>query len=983
MLGLRNLGLFATSLGNRDFNGGLAQATGLLKAWTGKVTAANVQAPLPNVVPYVIQQMGSRKVAFIGVFGQADQAATDQTIVAGLNVTASDVQSLLDARDAAEAAGANYFVALLSGRVNLPVNADAVVAPFAAKFDFIAFGLALNTEFQRSVNGTLVLSSLESGTGYARVLIPSRTLTFVRMPANTPQDPQGALDLTVWTQLSTCKGSSKTVTVTHRMLGRAVSRSTNGLRYCRIAENPLNTLQLEGMRRIANTQIAVMNTGATRDDLPSSFVPDAGLGLQRNSATGPLDLVSGDADSISPFGNGIVRQNATSAELCKIAVWALCSDAAPQISKQIMGQFVGLKFKGIMYSNLSCAVTDFRLTTGELIDCSLTTDSHPVALTSFLLTGGDNFPIIAGPSFPLNQTDRDVHLAQLKLLGVQAGASPVPIDTFLPFDMIITRRERICARSYTMEVQVAWNASISNTSFSALPFSNSSAACVEMEITGLSPRQFSQRGSSFTSVSTVLATPNDFSVIVRRDGLIAGQIAGYALNITVYSSDPALAGSFFPVRVCLPEASDIKPFYSAFNTTAIAVSRDGGPFLLFTGKVDFVNNDTGFWATYCGTIDVQVNQPTVVIAARSTSSSSFAVVEQVFLFLFGIVYLAFTIYAGVLLVHHILLTRAQSDEWSDFLNPAMVVRVELMLVGICRFLYFVLLPWDTFARNPLGGYFLFEFPFILDFSIYSTFIQLFVTVFHWRKLRTIEKRYLWVPLLIVNLLLFAFFFIALIVYGVSASANVQQAVVLAYRITLASVAFLVVVCFAVYGTVLFRRVRAAVKAGNAPSWLAQMQRLTIVTALATCGILAIFIVIIYSAIQVVPDPVLSSTPWLICFLFFAELLPLLAILHDLHRTALVNQSTFLSAVSSKGENSSSSPAQSGGSGNNKRRATLSFKVASSAKENASTSRQNKSRIDSDNVPSAVISGEVADVDKAFADAEVEVEEHFKRNSVVL
>jgi len=294
----------------------------------------------------------------------------------------------------------------------------------------------------------------------------------------------------------------------------------------------------------------------------------------------------------------------------------------------------------------------------------------------------------------------------------------------------------------------------------------------------------------------------------------------------------------------------------------------------------------------------------------------------------------------------------------------------------------------------LGGYFLFEFPFVCDASVYSTFIQLFVTVFHWRKLRTIEKRYLWVPLLIVNVLLFAFFFTVLIVYGVSTDPNVQQAIVLAYRITLASVAFLVVIAFTIYGTIFIRRVRKAVQSGNAPSWLPQMKRLLVVTALATCGILAIFIVIIYSAVQSVPDPVLSSTPWVICFLFLAELLPLLAILHDLHRTALVNQNNFLSANSSKAEASSPAGSSSTPSGPfSKRKTTLSFKVSGRSKntEDDGGVHKKSGRIDSANVASATMSpmsGEVVDIDSAFAEADDDQEgknldDGFKRTSVVL
>merc|ERR1711991_486635 len=269
---------------------------------------------------------------------------------------------------------------------------------------------------------------------------------------------------------------------------------------------------------------------------------------------------------------------------------------------------------------------------------------------------------------------------------------------------------------------------------------------------------------------------------------------------------------------------------------------------------------------------------------------------QVFLFLFGILWPVFTGYAIILLVHHFVLTQAvvNSPSFIDYMNPAMVVRVELIVVGLCRFLYFVLLPFDIFATNVLGAYFLFEFPFILDFSIYSTFIQLFITVFHWRRLRQVEKRSLWIPLLIVNVLLFAFFFAVLIAFGVSEDPAVRGSLVLAYKCTLAALAFIVVIAFGVYGTVLAVRVRKAVKSGNAPLWLPQMKRLTVVTALATCGIMAIFIVIVYAATLTVPDPVLSSTPWVICFLFFAEMLPLFGILHDLHRTALVNQAAVLS-----------------------------------------------------------------------------------------
>lgn len=79
-----------------------------------------------------------------------------------------------------------------------------------------------------------------------------------------------------------------------------------------------------------------------------------------------------------------------------------------------------------------------------------------------------------------------------------------------------------------------------------------------------------------------------------------------------------------------------------------------------------------------------------------------------------------------------------------------------------------------------------------------------------------------------------------------------------------------------------------------------MQRLLAVTALASCGMAAIFSVIIVIAVQPVADPVFASVPWLILFLFFAEMLPLFAVAHDLYRTALAAQGTcrLLEAASS-------------------------------------------------------------------------------------
>ncbi len=63
----------------------------------------------------------------------------------------------------------------------------------------------------------------------------------------------------------------------------------------------------------------------------------------------------------------------------------------------------------------------------------------------------------------------------------------------------------------------------------------------------------------------MLAPPNDYAVVTRSDGLVVGQLAGYPVNITVYSSDSTVVGASITVQVCVPEAQFVKPFYSGFQ----------------------------------------------------------------------------------------------------------------------------------------------------------------------------------------------------------------------------------------------------------------------------------------------------------------------------------------------------------------------------------------------------------------------------------
>jgi 2',3'-cyclic-nucleotide 2'-phosphodiesterase (5'-nucleotidase family) len=649
---LSYLGLDVTSFGNRDFTVGefqrsdffgsvflfcflllgLPQVLSLLPAWTGKIVAANIRMPLPNVVPYVIRTVSpGLRVAFVGVLPREDQLVMDQGIVQQLNCTSDDFTSIVDARNSAALAGANFFVLLFNSRMTTVATASAEVAPVAPYFDLIASGIGANTAFSSVVNGTLVVSSLEGGTGFVRITLPSKAFSLVAIPANTKSNPLAALETKMWNDLSTCKGSAKLASLSVKLLGRSNTISSNKLRYCRTYENPINVMMLRSMQRLVpGASIAVINTGAVRDDLPSLFTPDSGLGLRRSGNAGPYDVVAGDTDSISPFGNTLYSVNMSSSELCAMSVWALCSDPAPVVTRQLMGSIVGLKWKGTFFPNLTCALTDLRFADTDLpVDCSLTTDKHLVALASFLTTGGDGFPILRNTPFPFNITDRDYLFGGLKTFS--AESSVLLPEHYLPFDMVTTRIERVCNSSYMLEVNNGWHVAIPLASFSTLRFDATS--CFSLSVTPVDARDLSRKGASLTSVSTVLAPPNDYSVIYRSDGLLVGQIAGYAIRVTIISNDTTLDGQIVSVNVCMPEVEYTKPYYDQFKQPSIGVARGGKGFVLGGTNVVY-NNSRAYFSTYCGTVQVKINEETIVVAARSvsTSSSSFNTAEQVCFF---------------------------------------------------------------------------------------------------------------------------------------------------------------------------------------------------------------------------------------------------------------------------------------------------------------------------------------------------------------
>jgi hypothetical protein len=898
MLQLSATGVLITSLGQTDFIVGLSQTAALLDAWGGTVVCANVRSSVIRVDPCKVVF----NVAFCGVLTLSSQTALSPELLIALNVTQTDMSDLIAARNTAALNGATFFVALLDTRLPLVSLIPAYIADITAYFDVIALGLehGVSGAFTLAVNGSLVVSSSSDGKGFVRISVPDRNMTMVTVNAATvAPNLRAELELSLWQGGAIATQSAKTMQVSSRLAGQSLSTASNGLKYKKLGENPIGALCLDAVRSYANVSIAVFNTGSIQSDLPSTFAPTIGLGLRRMSP--PFDLVTGDCGALDPFQTAVVLQNASSSELCKIASWCANGDATKSaLAKGLQGYMRGMKLMASYSSNGSSSLLSFSWPNGTSVDCNCTSDWHTVALLSFLVSGGSGFPV-----FPLwRPVELRTSMASILCAYTSSlkGQAPVSVDSLLPFDAIVVREEMACAPVYTMEVLPGFNVTL---------FSVQKSICSNMtiRISSASPRQFSSKVASLTSVSSILAPPNEYATVVSllSDSIVVGQLVGYVMNVTFASTnDTEVAAT---VRICLPEASFI-PLFGRFSAFAIATSRNGGPFRVL-GSASYTPQDNGYWGTYCSNVSLPLNEVLLIAPVRTAQlTSSFNVAEQVFLFLFGVLYLAVAVYCSVLLVRRVAAALVARTTVIDLL---LVVRVELILIAVLRCLYFCMIGFGVFASNVFGAYFLLEFPFILDFSVYCSFIYLFFSVFQVEVCGCIRRKdgnRVWIVFVLLNIGLFCFFFAVFITYITVAGSNL---VVLAYRVTLASIAIMVVILFGIYAVMLLRAVhegRRLTDGDQAPLWLPHMSRLAAVAIMSSVGVLAIFIVILYSALQPVIDPVLSSAVWLICFLFFAELVPIIAIMVSLLFSSPRSQETGLSARStlSKSKWSSSNSA---------------------------------------------------------------------------
>ncbi|MPZ48123.1 MAG: bifunctional metallophosphatase/5'-nucleotidase [Dehalococcoidia bacterium] len=325
ILALNRLGLDADTLGNDNFDGGIAYLQRLVTMAQFPFVAANlenVDANLIGVAPYRIFETGGVSIAVIGVTDPEAPSLVFPGNFGSITVTAPAVAANY-ARDAAAREGAQVFVLLTdlsldSVEDGVASGALADLADRVTGFDVILGGHS-DIQYSGTVNGALVVEARSEGLSYARTSLTVSAAGEVTdagtefvVPLATAVTPDAELTALVASyrdrlaeQLSHVVANAGGAIPLRDACGQAEARSCESLAAGVLAD---------AMRLVYGSDFAIVNAGGVRADItcpaqddPADFCPAA--------SPRPFPITAGQIEAVLPFGNLAATAEVTGAEL--------------------------------------------------------------------------------------------------------------------------------------------------------------------------------------------------------------------------------------------------------------------------------------------------------------------------------------------------------------------------------------------------------------------------------------------------------------------------------------------------------------------------------------------------------------------------------------------------------------------------------------------------------------------------------------------
>ena len=397
-------GFDADALGNHNFDAGLARLQQQIDAAEFPYLAANLrnlEGNLDGVAPYEIFERAGVKVAVIGVTNP--EAPTLVRPGAFGSITISDpVAAAQRARARAIKEGARVFIAI--GHLGIEGTDPATGQPAGPLVDFAeavdGFDLILgdhtNVQYQKVINGALVVENLSKGAAYSRIaltvdpgngrLISAANQVVTPLVSGVTPDPNVVAMLAPYRAELAERLDGK--------IGEATGLFPRGSNIERLGEVAIGNLLADAMRETYGTQIAFTNGGGIRASLPSSYLP-ADTTLRRPSpgyaAGPPYDLVLGDAYAVLPFGNLALTRTLTGAQLWSALEYSVGS--LPSANGKFL-QISGFRFEFSVSQPAGSRVLSVTLDDGTPVpnDASFTVTA---TTNDFTNAGGDGYTMLA------------------------------------------------------------------------------------------------------------------------------------------------------------------------------------------------------------------------------------------------------------------------------------------------------------------------------------------------------------------------------------------------------------------------------------------------------------------------------------------------------------------------------------------------------------------------------------------------------------
>ena len=480
----RMMGIQVGALGNHNFDRGVghlqsmidlagAPTSGTLLGNPYGYVAANLNlnGDLHGVEPYQVFDVGGVRVGVIGITNEEAPGVVlpgafgNVTISNGLdaaNKVAKQIRNHTDVTVVITHKGVRGFTA---GQ------------PFGELIDFanglnpdyvdVVFGDHTDVQYSGTHNGILVHENRSFGVTYAKTLltvqlgkgngvkqseVTSKSVSFVS------PTPAGALlsnSTLCPTPASTfpCDQAVLNMLVPYRqqlaaLLDGTVATTTlpwdRGGNIERGQEVPLGDLVADGMRWKYGTQLALMNSGGIRSQLPACSYQPTNHALNRanyaanhvtiNTCAGygsgsPIDVVLGDIFTVLPFGNIVTTRTVTGAQL-----WAAMENGVSAINSGTglgtdgrFPQISGFKFTFDYGNAPGSRVLSMALSDNTPIPNSASA-TYTMALPNFVNVGGDGYTVFNDSTGTTQDLDAVVMKEYMLANGPNFDPASYPLD---------------------------------------------------------------------------------------------------------------------------------------------------------------------------------------------------------------------------------------------------------------------------------------------------------------------------------------------------------------------------------------------------------------------------------------------------------------------------------------------------------------------------------------------------------------------------